>query len=387
MLVDFHVSQRATVGIEWELALVDSESLELTAAAAPLLEALHAGEDTPVRKEYLQNMIELVSSPHQRVADAVHDLVERLEEVRPLADAQHVNLMAAGCHPFSISAEQKTFDEPRYKEVVELNQWWSHQLAIHGMHIHIGVESKDHALPVVDALATFYPFFLALSASSPFWEGEDTGFASQRTMLYQQLPTNGLPWTLGDWSQFEALTEELYECGMITEPKEIRWDVRPSPKFGTVENRTADSVPTQAELGAIAALTQCVTEYIVRDLEGPHEYTFLEPWFVRENKWRAARYGVDAEVITKNRGQRLRPLREHLAEWLERLSSIADDLGCSEELAFAEQLATRGPSYLRQRRTAGAGTTSAESLRDVVRQLIAETGAPAPVWESADGAA
>jgi carboxylate-amine ligase len=172
------------------------------------------------------------------------------------------------------------------------------------------------------------------------------------------------------WAEFEAYAEDLLDSGMINVAGEIRWDVRPSPKFGTVENRTADSVPTLAELGCLAALTQCFAEHISRIWEADQTFESLPPWLVRENKWRAARYGLEAEVITPLPGRRLVPLREGLAEWVDRLIPIARDLGCEKELAFAGELAENGVSYERQRR--------AGSPQDALRLLLAETGAASP---------
>jgi carboxylate-amine ligase len=194
-------------------------------------------------------------------------------------------------------------------------------------------------------------------------------------MLFQQLPTNGLPYRMTQWSEFEAYATELQEVGMISVPGEIRWDVRPSPRFGTVENRTGDSVPTLAELGCLAALTQSLAEFIARDYEGDRVVEDLPPWLVKENKWRAARYGLDAEVITPDRPQRLRSLRDYLSEWLDRLAPVARDLGCEQELLFAHTLATRGASYERQRAAADA---HGGDLRAVAALLVAETGAVTP---------
>ncbi|HRA77108.1 MAG TPA: glutamate--cysteine ligase [Propionicimonas sp.] len=375
MQFEFARSARSSVGVEWELGLVDSATLELTPAAGPLLADLGAGEATPVRKEYLQSMVELVSGAHTRVGDAIADLADSLARTRAAADGLGVALLGSGCHPFSSAEAQKPFTGERYDRVKERTRYWGRQMAICGTHIHVGVTHRDQALPVTNGLARFYPFFLALSASSPFWEGVDSGYASQRTMLFQQLPTNGLPYRMTAWSEFEAYADELAECGMITVPGEIRWDVRPSPKFGTVENRTPDSVPTLGELGALAALTQCLAEYIVTDLEGPREVEDLPPWLVKENKWRAARYGLDAEVITPDHGKRVQPLRDYLYEWLERLIPVSRRLGCADELAFCEQLAIRGASYERQvARAAAAGG----DLREVVSLLLVETGAASP---------
>lgn len=370
MLIDFAPSARSSVGIEWELALVDLTSGELVPAAGELLDACGGGEDRPIRKEYLQNMIELVSGVHTRVADAVADLVGNFAVVQAAAAGMGVGLIGSGTHPFSRAAAQHRFEGPRYDVVADRNQYWGHQMAICGTHVHVGVDDRDLALPITNGLARFYPYLLAVSCASPFWEGEDSGYASQRTMMFQQLPTNGLPYPMRTWADFEDYAEELFDSGMISTPSEIRWDVRPSPKFGTVENRTADSVPTFAELGCLAALTQCFAEFVSRSYAHDHTYESLSPWLVRENKWRAARYGMDASVITPNPARRQVPLREGLAQWLERLAPISRDLGCEAELAFAATIAEKGASYQRQR--AAGGTEQA------LRLLLAETGRESP---------
>lgn len=376
MQVDFASSPRSTVGLEWELALVDATTLELKPAAGPLLEELGAHDDTPIRKEYLQCMIELVSEPHQRVADALNDLAGSLARVREVADGMGVRLLGTGTHPFSLSSDQQPSAGRRYDLVLERAGWWGRQMAICGTHIHVGIDHRDKALPVTNGLARFYPFFLALSAASPFWEGQDTGYASQRTMLFQQLPTNGLPSYMNDWAEFKAYADELTELGMASEAAEIRWDVRPSPKFGTVENRTADSVPTLAELGCLAALTQCLAEYIGREYEHGRAIEDLPIWLAKENKWRAARYGLDAEVITPDRPGRIRPLRDYLDTWLERLAPVANDLGCTDELLFAHELSTHGACYQRQRAVARAADGD---LRVLTAHLLDETGAKTPI--------
>jgi carboxylate-amine ligase len=370
VLIDFAPSAQSSVGIEWELALVDLVTGELVPAAEPLLEACGGGEDQPIRREYLKNMVELVSGVHTTVAGAVADLAGSLAQVQAAAAGLGVGLIGAGTHPFSRASEQQRFEGARYDVVAERNQYWGNQMAICGTHVHVGVDHRDKALPITNALARFYPYLLALSCASPYWEGEDTGYASQRTMLFQQLPTNGVPFPMRRWSEFEDYAEDLFDAGMISVPSEIRWDVRPSPKFGTVENRTADSVPTLAELGCLAALTQCIAEYVSRTYAHDQTYESLPPWLVRENKWRAARYGMDADVITPSASRRQVPLREGLAQWLERLMPIARDLGCVDELAFAATIAERGASYERQRAAGGP--------EQALRLLLVETGQEFP---------
>jgi glutamate---cysteine ligase / carboxylate-amine ligase len=369
--IDFAPSAQSSVGIEWELALVDLATGELAPMAEAVLADCGSGEETPIRKEYLKNMVELVSGVHRTVGDAVADLAEQLRIVRTALVSRNLGIIGAGTHPFSKASRQERFRGSRYDIVAERTAYWGRQMAICGTHVHVGVDHKDKALPLTCGLSRFYPYLLAVSCSSPYWEGEDTDFASQRTMLFQQLPTNGLPYPMRSWAEFEAYADDLLECGMINVASEIRWDVRPSPRFGTVENRTADSVPTLAELGCVAALTQCFAEHVSRGYEQDQSVERLPPWLVRENKWRAARYGMDAEVIIpKGEGYGQVPLREGLLKWLERLTPIARDLGCEAELAFAAEIAEQGASYQRQR-TAG-------SPHQALRQLIDETGAVSP---------
>ncbi len=370
MRVDFVPSSGPTLGVEWELALVDADSLELVPRAQRLLDAVDDPKRGPIRQEYLTNMIELVTGVHHRVDEAMDDLRESLQRVRAIAGDDTL-LLGAGVHPRSPAHDQHHFDTPRYHVVAERNAYWGRLMSIFGTHVHVGIDHRDKALPITYGLARFSPYFIALTASSPYWEGEDTGYASHRTMLFQQMPTNGLPYPLDSWDEFEHYASELEEAGMITVPSEIRWDVRPST-FGTVENRVLDSVPTFAELGAMAALAQCLATYMSRELDDGRGIARLPMWFMKENKWRAARYGLDTDVVTARVGQKVRPMREGIMDWLNRLETIAAELHCADELGFIAELLEHGPSYLRQR---AAGGPSA-----ALRQLVAETGAERPSW-------
>ncbi len=374
MKISFTPSEASTIGVEWELGLVDASTLELTPAAQRILDQVDDPKTGPIRREFLTDMIELVTGVHTRVDEAVDDLATSLAMVRTFL-GDDVRPLGAGVHPFSKAADQRHFDFWRYNVVAERNAWWGRQMAVFGTHIHVGVDHQAKALPITYGLARFSPYFIALSSSSPFWEGEDTGYASQRTMIFQQLPTNGMPFPMDSWAQFEDYATQLEEAGMITAPNEIRWDVRPST-FGTVENRTLDSVPTLAELGALTAFTQCLSTYMSRELDEGRRIARLPVWFMRENKWRACRYGLDTDVITPLPKKPTRPLKEGVLEWLNRLEPIAAEHGCADQLSICAELIERGPSYVRQRATfARTG-----DLRDVVRGLLDETGADRPTW-------
>lgn len=369
MNVEFGAAGRGTVGLEWEMFLVDLETRELSPRAPEVLEALGAGKDTPVRGEYLSCMVELVTSVHTSIPDAVAELRGLLAGVQAEAGSRGLGVLASGSHPFSRAADQPVVDTPHYDVVRRRNAWWGRRMIVSGVHVHVAVGDADLAMPVTQGLARFYPYFLALSASSPFWEGEDTGFASQRTMMFQQLATNGLPADLHTWAEFESYAEELHSARMISKPTEIRWDVRPAPRFGTVENRIPDSSPTLTELGCVAAWTQVVAEYIMRETAAGRSLQWLSPWLVAENKWRAARYGLEAEVITPDPTARHLPLREGIHRLLDRLAPTASDLGCLTEFIHAEEILAHGASYERQRRVAAE---SGGDLVAVVDALLAE---------------
>lgn len=354
MAIDFKPSRPGTLGVEWEVTLVDLATRQHAPRAAEVLAALGATDDGPIRGEYLTTMIELVTGVHDTVPSLIAELRDLLEQVVAEADARGLGVLALGTHPFSRATTAPIVEGERYEVVRDRNAWWGHRMLINGIHNHIGIPSRDLAMPLLHGFVLFCPVLLALSASSPFFEGEDTGFASQRTMLYQQLPTNGMPPPLSDWAHYEALVEELTAAKMIADASEVRWDVRFSARFGTLENRSPDASPTLAEVGCIAAWTQCFADHVIAEARAGRPVNPPAGWLVRENKWRAARYGLDAEVITGDPDQPLGLLREEIARWQAILEPIAERLGCAEELHVADRLLAEGASYERQRAVAGA---------------------------------
>lgn len=371
MEIEYGSSRRSTIGLEWELACVDHSSGELAPAAPEVLARLHAedGDFPQATAELLTNTVEIVSGPHDRVRDAVGDLTTMIDRTRELTDPLGIDLMCSGTHPFSQWFQQRvTPDKDRYAKLIDRTQWWGRQLMIWGVHMHVGIEDREKALPILNGLLGYYPHFQALSASSPFWVGEDTGYASNRAMMFQQLPTAGLPPQLGAWANYEQLVDDLTTVGVIDDHTELRWDVRPSPRWGTVELRFCDGLPTVQELGSLAALAQCLVEELSTRLDAGDDIEMLQPWFVRENKWRAARYGLDATIIRTAGGDQS-PVRDDLLALLARLEPTAERLGCSEELGGIHTILAAGASYERQRAVAAA---NGGSLRAVVGALVDE---------------
>ena len=371
MEIEFGSSPRSSVGIEWELACVDHSSGELTAAAPEVLGAL-ASDDSVfphVTQELLTNTVEVVSGAHEKIADAVADLEKMIGQVREITDPLGVDLMCAGTHPFSQWFQQEvTPGKERYETLIDRTQWWGRQMMIWGVHMHVGIDDRDKVLPIANGLLGHYPHFQALSASSPYWVGEATGYASNRALMFQQLPTAGLPPQLGAWANYEELVADLTHVGVIDDHSELRWDIRPSPKWGTVELRFCDGLSSATEVASLAALAQCAVEELSTKLDNGEEIDTMQPWFVRENKWRGARYGMDAIIIQNSAGDEAL-VRDDIAEMLVRLEPIADRLGCLEELAGVQTILDKGASYQRQLAVAEA---NGGSLKAVVASLVTE---------------
>ncbi len=374
MKIDFASSRQSTLGVEWELALVDAETGELASVAKEVLRGVAAkhpelnedDEHPHIKQELLLNTVELVTGICNTVAEAKADLSSSLAAVRDVTDPMGVEIFCAGSHPFSPPQLQPVTDKERYAKLIDRTQWWGRQMVIYGVHVHVGLDSRDKVLPVLDGLVNYFPQFQALSASSPFWGGEDTGYASQRALMFQQLPTAGLPFQFASWEDFESYAQDMFTTGVIDSLSEIRWDIRPVPHFGTIEMRICDGLASLEEVGAIAALTQCLVDEFSTTLDNGGTIPTMPPWHVQENKWRAARYGLDAIIILDAAGNE-QLVTDHIRETVARLEPVAVKLGCAAELADVLKIIERGAGYQRQRRVAAE---HGGDLRAVVLDLV-----------------
>jgi carboxylate-amine ligase len=375
--IDFHHSERSSLGIEMELALVDRGTGELVSAGSDIITALsreHAdGAHPKVKHELFECTVEIITDVCNTVDAARRDLTESYEAVRREAESRGLALMCAGSHPYSHWRDQKVSPNPRYAGLVDEMQWMALRLQIFGVHFHVGVRSAEKAIAIANALCAYLPHLLALAASSPYWEGHDTGLASCRTKVFEALPTAGLPYRMADWAEFEQFMETLVNAQAIRTIREVWWDIRPHPVFGTVELRMCDGVPTLSELAALAAVAQSLVEWFDRRIDDGEVLPVPREWVVRENKWLAARHGVDAQLIVDDTGSR-RPARELIAELRRELDPVAGALDCADELAGVDRILEHGPSYVRQRRIVANGGT----LTDVVAGLVAELATDCP---------
>jgi carboxylate-amine ligase len=372
--IEFCGSPAATLGVELELGLVDRRTRQLTAASNEVLAEL-AGMDAvgaanleeKVKHELFQCTLEVITGICDTVDDAISDLSGSLAQVRCVTDRMGLDLVGSATHPFSDWSDQVVSPHERYSQLVESIQWPARRLAIHGVHFHVGVPSGEHAIAVVRSLAYHLPLFLALTASSPYWLGRDTGLASSRTKIFEGLPTAGLPPPLADWAEFEQLMGGMLRGGIISSIREIWWDCRPHPDFGTVELRMCDGIATMDEVAAVAALAQSLVAELVERVDAGEPLPGAPEWVVRENKWLAARFGADDSLLVDGDGTR-RPVVELVGELVDRLGPTASTLGCRGSLDQVPAMLERGGSYRRQRQVIAEGGTMSDLVDSLARE-------------------
>jgi len=346
MSIPFNKSDGPSLGVEVELQIIDLESRKLVPLAPQLIEAVNGNPH--IKTELLQSTIELNTSVCEDVQGVQRDLEALKAIVEPVCESLGCGLISCGTHPFSSWTEQQTTDDPRYQQLIDRVQWPAQRLMIFGLHVHVGMDSGEKAVAVFDQLANYIPQFLALSASSPFWQGNDTGLASVRTKVFETLPTAGLPEQLINWGEFQTFMNTLIAAGAIESIREVWWDIRPHPGFGTVELRMCDGAPTMDELLAITALIHCTAVWLSEEYEEGHLPPLARHWILRENKWRAARWGLDAPIILNEEGKQEKNAKV-IRRMVEDLSPLSRRLNCHAELLRVLDILHHGPSYLRQR--------------------------------------
>jgi glutamate---cysteine ligase / carboxylate-amine ligase len=364
--IPFCGSPRPTLGVELEVQILDPETMNLTSGSLEILERVGRGHPR-IKQELTQSTIEVITGICDTVAEAREDLRASLQTLYEVGDEVGMAFAMAGTHPFAQWREQDIFPNERYVRLVDRIQWPARRLMIYGLHVHVGVGSGEKAIAFTNALTTYIPHLLALSASSPFLDHEDSGLASARVKIFEGMPTAGIPARLAHYSEFQAFMNTLISAGAIETIREIWWDIRPHPDFGTVEVRICDIPSTLTEVCAIAALVQALVGCLEEAYDDGEYPELLHAWIVRENKWRAARHGLDADIIVDNKGTQ-RPLRQDILRLLDEIAPVAERLGCTDELAGVHIILEQGSSSERQRRV----FAETGQLDAVVRALAAE---------------
>ena len=364
-----------SIGIEEEYLLVDRETGDLAEAPEALMEACKADLDEQVSPEFLQCQIEIGTNVCADVGQAREDLIRLRSAVARHASDHGLAPIAAACHPFSDWKEQHHTDKDRYNDLRRDLGGVARRLLICGMHVHVGIPDQEDRIDVMNQLSYFLPHLLALSASSPFWQGEDTGLASYRLTVFDNLPRTGLPPQLWSWAEFRRSVDAIVDLGLIEDASKIWWDLRPSAKFPTIEARICDVSPKVETALTIAALVQCLARFLWRMKGRNQRWRIYDNFLISENRWMAQRYGATRGLI--DFGQReIIPVAHLVEELIDLLAEDAEALGCTAELEGARDIILGGTSAERQRRVftdaVEADLSRDEALREVVRSLIAE---------------
>jgi carboxylate-amine ligase len=346
MDIKFNDSKDFTLGVELELQLVDGDTLSLVQKSSDILGSLTEHRDS-VKHELMMSNLEIITAICKDVGEADEDLRKKLKTVIDTAGRHNTLISSASTHPFSSWKDQILTDDPRYKRLRHTLQIISRRFNIFGLHVHVGVNGGERCIYIMNRLIYYLPHLLAISTNSPFWEGEDTGLKSYRSKIFESLPHGGLPFYFKDWADYKKLVNNYLATGTIETMRELWWDVRPHPDFGTVELRICDIPSTLKEVLAIAALIQAIVKKLSDDFDKGVVFTRPHSAVTRENKWRACRYGLDGEFMTKDGGGTI-GIKDAMLGILDTVADEADALGSLEYLKGIEEIVREGTGASRQ---------------------------------------
>ena len=362
-----------TLGVELELQVLDADSLLLTPRAAEIIELCETDKVVP---EFFQSTIEIISETCINAHEIREDLKGSIDKAYQKANQLHLKLASTGTHPLADYRERLVTPSKRYHDLIDRNQWLIRRMAVYGMHVHVGMKSGDACIRYNYFFMHFLPHILALSGSSPFWQGMYTGLSSCRPTTYEALPTAGMPYLVKDWAEFEKLYSFLLKSKAINSMKDLWWDLRPSPQHGTLELRFCDEPATLKEALAIVAFVHALAFWF-RDHEEEwnHSHTPLKHWIFRENKWRAIRYGLHAQIVTTRNGKTT-ILYKDIQDWLKKVEPYSRQLKYGEYLQVVKQIIEKGNSSERQYKI----FESNHDFMDVIRQNVKEFESGEPIW-------
>jgi carboxylate-amine ligase len=354
-----------TIGVELEFQVLDQSTLLLTPRTTELLQILRS----PVfEKEFFQSTVEVISGVSKSVHQVQEFFERRLPELRQAGSQLGITFASTGTHPRGDYRDRLVTPSDRYHQLIDRNQWLIRRMAVYGMHIHLGMKSGDDCIRYNNFFMHFIPHLLALSGSSPFWQGMHTGLNSCRPTTYEALPTAGMPYLVKTWDGFQRLFKFLHRSGSVQSIKDLWWDIRPSPAYGTVELRICDGPATLEEAMAIVAFVHALGAWFSENGETwEKSNSTIKRWIARENKWRAIRYGLEADFIHSRSGGTI-PLKADIDTWLLKLDPYYKRFKYNQHLDAIGNIVTNGNSSQRQTRMFG----NTNSLDEVVKMNVRE---------------
>ncbi len=366
-----------TIGVEEEYMLVDTETRGLVVdPPASLMEECEKQAEGQVSAELLRSQIEIGTKVCRNVKEAREDLTRLRSIIVDTAAKYDLAPIASSTHPFSSWTEQKHTPKDRYEALTVEMQGAARRLVICGMHVHVGIEDDELRIDLMNQLSYFLPHLLALSCSSPFWGGRDTGLKSYRLTVFDALPRTGLPERFASWAEYQRHVNVLTDAGLIEDSTRIWWDLRPSARFPTLETRVMDVCTRLDDTIALAALLVCILRMLYRLRTRNQRWRIYTPMLIRENRWRAMRYSFDEGLIDLAKGVVV-PFDDLVDEMLGLVAEDADALDCTAELASVRNILARGTSAHRQLKDyeleQAAGKSHEDCLKAVVDTLISDT--------------
>jgi len=364
------MAHRFTIGVEEEFQIIDPKTCELRSHVMQLVNEVSPSIQDQVKHEMHQSIVETGTNICENVGELRVEMHRTRGELIAAAERAGLQVAAAGTHPISSWIDQVISPGERYEHIVEELQQLARSLLIFGMHIHVAMPDKQTTIDLMNMVRYFLPHLLALSTSSPFWMGRNTGLKSFRTTVFRRFPRTGIPEQFESWSDYENFTNLLMKLHCIDNPKKIWWDVRPHPVFGTLEFRMCDVTTKVEEACAIAALTQAIVVKLHRLYTSNQSWRIYRRALIEENKWRAARYGIEGKMIDFGKEQEV-PMKVLIPELLELVDDVVDDLGSRSAVNYVNTILSEGTSAERQLRV----FQETGDLRAVVQHVVAETRA------------
>ncbi len=347
--------------------ILDAESLDLANAIEELLEPTPAGE---IKPELMESVLEISTDPCESTVQAKEQLRALRRQVARSAAGKGLSIGSAGTHPFARWEDQRISARPRYRDLVDALRFVARQEVIFGVHVHVSIDDPDKAIHVANGMRVHVPVLLALSANSPFWQGDPTGLASARTPIFRQFPRVGIPPHYRDWEDYQRRIEFMMEAGVIADYTYLWHDVRPHPDFGTVEIRVMDSQTRLEHTLGIAALIQALARELAEHFESGKPLSSYPLEMLDENKWLAARHGLDHELVDLPRSERV-STRELAARLIERMHDHCSDLGSLDELEAVNDILEAGNGASRQQVVYEAN----HDLHEVMTEIVSATAA------------
>jgi carboxylate-amine ligase len=366
-----------TIGIEEEYLVVDRQTRDLVKDPSPeMWDSLREVLGPQVAPEFLKAQIEVGTKVCAKLAEARDDLAGLRRDLSGVVNEYGAAIIAASTHPFANWMEQEPTEQPRYQRIAADYQVVARQMVICGMHVHVGIEDEHLRIDLMNQIRYMLPHLLALSTSSPFWAGSDTGLLAYRPIIFKNLPRTGAPEEFESWAEYQRTVNILVEAGIIEDATKLWWDIRPSARYPTLEMRISDVCTRLDDAMTVAAFYLCLLGYMFRLRRRNQRWRIYSPFLISENMWRAQRYGTDGSLIDFGRGE-LVQFSDLMEEAIEMLAQDALEFDVIEELRHMRTIINEGTSAHRQlavhRAAVDAGAGEREALEAVVDHLIEDT--------------